>query len=202
MSNPAESTDLRHSETKTMALASVLARIVNAGLVFLTQILFARVMGAAEFGIYATANTIMLLVAGVATLGLVTMPQRFLPEYEKKADQARMRGLVHFAQWAPFVIGSTFCIGGAIAAYLARDLLSPPVATATCVALLVVPALASLDIVEGIALARAWKALAYGVAFIVRPLITPLVFLAAWAAGVTADATLAMAALVVATWLS
>jgi O-antigen/teichoic acid export membrane protein len=202
MSDHADSASLRHSETKTMAMASVVARVFNAGLVFLTQILFARLMGASEFGVYATANTIMLLVAGVATLGLVTMPQRFLPEYEEQGDEAKVRGLVRFAAWGPFAIGSVFCIMGAAVILLARDILSPPVATAACVALLVVPALASLDIVEGIALAKAWKALAYGVAFVIRPLITPVVFLAAWMAGVTADATLAMASLVIATWIA
>ncbi|MGL4635900.1 MAG: lipopolysaccharide biosynthesis protein [Beijerinckiaceae bacterium] len=192
----------RNSETRIMALAGIAARVFNAGIVFLTQVLFARVMGVSEFGVYSTANTIMLLVAGFATLGLVAMPQRFWPEYENAEDQARLRGLARFASWAPFAIGSGFALGGTLIVVLARDLLSPPVATAACIALLTIPALTSLDVVEGIALTKAWKGLAYGIAFVLRPLIVPFVFGGAWLFGVKPNATLAMASLVAATWLA
>ncbi len=185
-----------------MALAGVAARVFNAGVMFLTQVLFARVLGVSEFGIYATANTIMLLVAGFATLGLVAMPQRFWPEYESAGQDAYLRGLARFASWAPLLIGSGLALGGAGLTLLMRDILSPPVATATCVALLTIPALASLDVVEGIALTKAWKGLAYGLAFVVRPMIVPLVFALAWLGGVKPDSTLAVASLVIATWIA
>jgi O-antigen/teichoic acid export membrane protein len=201
MQAEASSSVAMESETRAMALAGVLARVFNAGLVFLTQVLFARLMGAAEFGVYSTANTIMLLVAGFATLGLVAMPQRFWPEYEATGDQARQRGLMRFASWAPFAIGSVFALAGCAAAHLASPLISPAVATAACLAMLTVPALVTLDVVEGVALAKAWKALAYGVAFVLRPLIVPLIFAGAWLMGVQADAALAVTALVAATWL-
>jgi O-antigen/teichoic acid export membrane protein len=188
-------------ETRMMAFAGVGARIVNAGVVFLTQVLFARMMGAPEFGVFATANTIMLLVAGFATLGLVAMPQRFWPEYEASGDQDRLRGLVQFASWAPFVIGSIFALLGCLIAHLASSLISPAVATVTCLAVLTVPALVVVDVIEGIALAKAWKTLAYGIAFVLRPLLTPLIFLVAWLMGVTADSSLAVLSLVVATWI-
>ncbi len=189
------------TETRIMALAGVGARVINAGVVFLTQVLFARVTGAAEFGVYATANTIMLLVAGFATLGLVAMPQRFWPEYEAAGDKARLRGLMRFASWAPFAIGSAFALAGCLAAHLASPWLSPAVATATCLAMATVPALVMLDVIEGIALARAWKMLAYGIAFVLRPLIVPVIFLGAWTGGIQADASLAVIGLVVSTWI-
>jgi O-antigen/teichoic acid export membrane protein len=191
-----------NSETKAMAFVGVGARIINAGVVFLTQILFARSMGATEFGVYATANTWMLLVSGFAMLGLTSMPQRFLPEYALGQDNDRIRGLVRFAfQW-PLVIGAGFCALGSLLAYLTRDIISPAVATTTCLALLTVPALVSISVVEGIALARNWKALAYGINFLFRPLITPLIFIVAWLIGVTADANLAMIAMAAAAWFA
>jgi O-antigen/teichoic acid export membrane protein len=198
-SGPVETID---HETRVMALAGVGARVINAGLVFLTQVLFARMLGAAEFGIYSTANTIMLLLAGFATLGLVAMPQRFWPVYEADNDAARLRGLMRFASWAPFAAGSGFALAGCGVAHLASGFLPPAAVTATCIAMLTLPALVSLDVVEGIALAKAWKLLAYGVAFVVRPLVVPLVFIAAWLSGVTLDSALAVTALVAATWLS
>jgi O-antigen/teichoic acid export membrane protein len=192
----------RDNETRVMALAGVAARVVNAGVVFLTQVLFARVMGVAEFGVYATANTIFLLVAGFATLGLAIMPQRFWPQYAAAGDVPRLRGLTRFAMTAPFIIGSLFALSGAGLAWLARDIISLPVATVTGIAMIAIPAQASLDVVEGIALARAWKMLAYGVAFVVRPLVVPAVFMAAWLSGAVADSNTAMLGLAAATWLA
>jgi O-antigen/teichoic acid export membrane protein len=190
------------NETRHMALFGIVARVANAGIVFLTQILFARTLGAADFGVYATANAMMLLVAGFATLGLTAMPQRFWPAYEAEDDLARQRGLLRFACWGPFAAGTAFAIAGCSVAYLASPLLSPAVSTATCLAMLTVPALAALDVVEGIALLKSWKRLAYGLTFIVRPLLVPFIFLGAWLIGVTADATLAVIAVAAATWMA
>ncbi len=191
MQNGAVEADAIERETRAMALAGVAARVVNAGLAFLTQVLFARLMGPAEFGVSATAMTLMLLVAGVATLGLAPMAQRFWPEYEAAGDAARLRGLLRFALWAPLALGAAFAAAGCLLVTLMAPLLSPAVAAATCLALLAVPAQASLDVVEGVALAKGWKLLSYGSAFVLRPLLVPLIFLVAWLAGAKADAGLA-----------
>lgn len=189
-------------ETRLTALAGVGARVANAGLAFLTQVLFARMLGAAEYGVGATATALMLVVAGVSTLGLGAMPQRFWPEYAARGDADRLRGLVRFACLGPFVIGIGFALAGILAVRLASPLLSPPVAAAASLAMLAVPAQAALDVVEGIALARGWRALATGFAFVLRPLLVPLIFLAAWLGGVRVDAGLAALALAAATWLA
>lgn len=199
MAGPAADTS-RADETRAMALAGVAARVMNAGLVFLTQILFARLMGVAEFGVWATANTIYLLLAGVATLGLAIMPQRFWPLYAAAGDLPRLRGLVRFAVLAPLAFGGAAALLGVGAAWMLEDALPPAVASVTILAMLTIPAQASLDVVEGIALARAWKGLAYGVAFVLRPLLVPVVFVAAWISGAGPDAGLAMLALAAATW--
>ena len=185
-----------------MALVGVAARVFNAGIAFATQILFARLMGPSEFGVTTAAMALMLLVAGVSTLGLGIMPQRFWPEYEASGDAARQRGLLRFAFWGPLAIGSGFAVGGCLLAALASPWLSPAVATAACLATLAVPAQASLDVVEALALARGWKAMGYGLAFVARPLLTPLIFLAAWLGGIRPDASLAALALAGATWLA
>ncbi len=188
-------------ETRAMALVGVAARVFNAAVAFATQILFARLMGPEEFGVTTAAMALMLLVAGVSTLGLGIMPQRFWPEYEAGGDAARQRGLLRFAAWAPLAIGSVFAAGGCLIAALASPWLSPAVATAACLAMLAVPAQASLDVVEALALARGWKVMGYGLAFVARPLLTPLIFLAAWLGGIRPDASLAALALAGATWL-
>jgi O-antigen/teichoic acid export membrane protein len=195
-------TDAIERETRAMAIAGVAARVVNAGLAFLTQVLFARLMGPAEYGVSATAMTLMLLVAGVATLGLTPMAQRFWPEYEAAGDAARLRGLLRFSLWAPLALGAAFAAAGSLLVSLLGPLLSPAVAAATCLALLAVPAQVSLDVLEGVALAKGWKLLSYGFAFVLRPLLVPLIFLLAWFAGAKADAGLAALASAAATGLA
>jgi O-antigen/teichoic acid export membrane protein len=194
--------DQRADETRAMALAGVAARVVNAGLVFLTQVLFARAMGVAEFGVFAAANTIFLLVAGFATFGLAILPQRYWPIYAAERDMPRLRGLVRFAILAPLLGGTGLAALGGGVVWLFRDALSAPVATAACIAMLAIPAQASLDVVEGIALARAWKVLAYGVAFVMRPLLVPVIFLVAWFMGLPVGAGVALGAFAAATWLA
>jgi O-antigen/teichoic acid export membrane protein len=200
MAGPAASDD-RADETRAMALAGVGARVVNAGLVFLTQVLFARTLGIAEFGIYAAANTIFLLTAGFASLGLAILPQRFWPQYAAAGDIARLRGLVLFAFAAPLGAGIAFAAIAAGLIWLFSGALSPPVAAVAMIAMVAIPAQASLDVVEGIALARAWKGLAYGIAFVARPLLVPMLFVAAWLSG-AASAGSAMLSLAIATWIA
>jgi O-antigen/teichoic acid export membrane protein len=192
----------RARETRMMALAGVGARVVNAGVVFLTQILFARVLGVAEFGAFATANTLFLLAGGIATFGLVVAPQRFWPELEARADRPGLRGLARFCMVAPLMLGSGLAALGAGLILLFGERLGEAAMSAGLIAMVVVPAQASLDVVEGIALARAWKGLAYGVAFVLRPLLVPAAFIGALAFGVAADARHAVATLAAATWLS
>jgi O-antigen/teichoic acid export membrane protein len=192
----------RTDETRIMALAGVGARVLNAGLVFLTQLIFARAMGVADFGVWAAANTLFLLLSGFATLGLAILPQRFWPAYAAAGDTARLRGLMRFATLAPLAIGALFALAGAGGVWLVRDALSPPVAAAALMAMLAIPAQASLDVVEGVALARAWKLLAYGAAFVLRPLLVPAIFLGGWLSGAGAGPGEAMLALAAATWLA
>jgi O-antigen/teichoic acid export membrane protein len=202
MQGPIPTQETMETETRLMALFGIGARVANAGIVFLTQILFARMLGAAEFGIYAAATTAMLLAAGFATLGLTAMPQRFWPAYAAVGDLARQRGLMRFASWGPFVGGTAVAIIGSAIAYLASPLLSPAVSIAICLAMLTLPAMAAMDVIEGFALLKSWKRLAYGLMFIVRPLLIPSVFLGAWMMGVRADAALAVIAVAAATWVA
>jgi O-antigen/teichoic acid export membrane protein len=197
-----DSPGIQMGETGSMALAGIVARVINAAFVFLSQILFARLMGVEEFGAYAFANQLMLLMAGIALMGLVMVPQRYLPEYDLSGDRAAEKGLVRFALVAPLLIGSGFALGGLLLALGGQTLLGPSVALATALAMLTVPAQVSLDIVEGIAMARGWKMLSYGIGFILRPLLVPALFLLAWLSGRAPDALLATLSGVAAAWIA
>jgi O-antigen/teichoic acid export membrane protein len=189
-------------QTRRMALAGVAARVVNAGVTFITNVLFARLLGVEAFGHYSAANTWLLLVAGVSTLGLTMMPQRFWPELERAGDKARLRGLVRFAVAGPLAAG----LGMALIAVLVLMALGPsvgrPLLVALMVAIAAVPAMALLAVMEGVALARGWRDFAYGITFVLRPMLVPVFFAVAIVLGGKLDAPHALAAFVAASWVT
>ncbi len=57
-----------------------LCRVGGAALVFITQIVLARSIGAAHLGIYVYASSACILLSTVACLGLSNAVMRFIPE--------------------------------------------------------------------------------------------------------------------------
>jgi O-antigen/teichoic acid export membrane protein len=190
------------ARAKRGAVFGIAARVINAGLLFLTQILFARLLGASEFGIFALATTWIITLSAMASIGLTMVPQRFQPLYVGAGDANRLWGLYRFAHWAPL-------LGGLAVALLAFGVLQtlsstidPHVRIAILLGLLALPALAVMDVVEGFALANEWNDLAYGLTFIARPLLLPLVTLVALFGGAGPMALTAVVAFVIAAWIA
>lgn len=187
------------ARTKFSALASVAARIVNAGLALATHVLLARMLGVEAFGLFSLATTWALALLGLATLGLTMTPQRFAPEYAAEGRRALLAGLYRFAHLTPFLAGLALAVAGAAILRYAPLGLEPETRLAIGLALCALPALAVIDVIEGFALAHDWRDLAYGVTFIVKPLLLPVLFLAGWMAGAAA-LPMALAAFVLAAW--
>ena len=69
------------------ASAALVLRAGGAGLKYLMEILFARWLGAEEYGAFAYAYNWAQLLSIFAGLGLVTTTLRFVPEYEVDKDR-------------------------------------------------------------------------------------------------------------------
>lgn len=187
------------ARTRRSALFSIAARIVNAGVLLATHILLARLLGSAEFGLFSLATTWVLTLLGLATLGLTMAPQRFQPEYDESGSRAALAGLYRFAHLAPLLAGIAIAIAGLAVLRFAHLDLSHEARLTIGLAMLALPALAVIDVVEGFALANDWHDLAYGVTFVVKPLLLPMLFLTGWLAGVD-DLQGAVTAFVLAAW--
>lgn len=70
------------------------ANMLSAGLTFGLHIVLARVVGEAEYGIYAYVLTWIVVVAIVVKLGFDTALVRFVPEYRKDAQWGLLKGIV------------------------------------------------------------------------------------------------------------
>jgi O-antigen/teichoic acid export membrane protein len=76
------------------AAGSLALNISSKVLNLLVSILLARWLGANEYGSYASAIAVMLLLGVVARLGLPTLMIRLLPTYEVSRQWGLMRGLL------------------------------------------------------------------------------------------------------------
>ncbi len=152
-------------------------RVFNAGLGFMTQILFARWMGEFEYGIYAYVWVWVLLLGGLASLGIASTTQRFIPEYTERRDQDGLRG---------YLIGAPLMVTGAatLLALFGLGLLavfgSPGADVSTVVlaiGLLCLPVFVLADVQDGIARSYNWIDIALVPVYVVRPVLI-IVFVA------------------------
>ena len=74
-------------------------RVANIGLSFVTSIVLARLVGAANYGTYVYAMTWVALLSVTSAVGLDKLMVRNMAAYQAKADWSRMRGLLRWASW-------------------------------------------------------------------------------------------------------
>jgi O-antigen/teichoic acid export membrane protein len=193
--------DSIEARTRRAAGLSVLARIANAVITLATHVMLARLLGAAGFGLFSMAVTWVLVLLGLATAGLAMAPQRFLPEYEARAAHGLLAGLYRWSHLVPLLAGAAIVLMGLCVLHGLPLGLSPEARLVLSLALLALPALALIDVVEGFALANEWTDLAQGVTFLLKPLLLPLLFVAGWLAGSNL-LVMALVAYVASAWLA
>jgi O-antigen/teichoic acid export membrane protein len=81
------------------ASAALGVQIVSVGVNYLAQVLLARWLGAAEYGVLEYVTTISLVLGFGASLGLPAIVLRFVSEYRVKQDWASLRGILIGSWW-------------------------------------------------------------------------------------------------------
>jgi len=166
-------------------------RIGGAAIVYLTQVLLARWMGAEELGVFVVAFSLGLLLTTVATLGYADTALRFIPPAVAQGDAAAVRGwlrrgrqIVAAAAVAVAAIGAAATLGGMVPDRYAAPLL---------VACLGVPAFAAIRFHAALAHALSRFQLATLPATIARPALFLLGLAVLWRLNGALTATQAMA---------
>ncbi|HEY5280872.1 MAG TPA: lipopolysaccharide biosynthesis protein [Pseudolabrys sp.] len=187
-----------HAVTTRVAGAAYVIRVASAGAVYFSQIVLARWMSNAEFGIYVYVWTWVLLAADVIHLGLPLAAQRLIPAYKASNDDDRLRGFL-FGSWR--VVLALAIAGAALAAGLVTILkphLAPAEIAPLYLACLALPFVSICIQFDGIARSYNWIGLALTPHFFWRPFLIVALVGAAVAAGIKADAVTVMAAIVLA----
>ncbi|MFA6139855.1 MAG: oligosaccharide flippase family protein, partial [Hyphomicrobium sp.] len=174
-------------------------RCASAALLYISQIALARWMGSYEYGIYVYVWTWVLILGGVADLGLGVATIRFVPLYREKGEPALMRGVVRGARLVALSLGTLIAAAGVAGLYLFEPLDNNFMLPAY-LALVCVPIYALTWVQDGIGKAFAWMGLSMVPPYIVRPALLLLAMVAAHAAGLPMEAKTAVAAAIVATW--
>lgn len=187
-----------NSLIKRAASLAFLIRVGSAGVVYLGQIVLARLMGTSEFGIYAYAWTWVVVVGALADFGLGVASQRFIPEYGERKTSALVWGYVAFARKVAFAFATGVAVLGAVLITLAQPWLNLYVVMPLYGACAVLPLFGLTVVQDGISRAFGWVNLALLPPYMVRPVLLVAIMVVAVMAGLPADATTAMGAAFVA----
>ncbi len=188
--------------TQRAALFAFCIRIASAGIAFFSQILLARWMGSFEYGIFVFVWAWVLILGGIAPLGLSTSCIRFVPEYRETGRFALLRGLLLSARVITFCTATLVALAGIAGLYWFGHMLSGYYLLPAFLVMFCLPVYALVDIQDGIARGYGWMNTALVPPYILRPLLVLVALAGAYAAGMEMNAVNAAAAAIFACWVS
>ena len=177
-----------------------LVRVASAALMYLSQILLARWMGAFDYGIYVFVWTFVLVLGGLSHLGLSMVAMRLLPQYRETGEAALARGLLFASRATALGVGTLVALAGVGALYLFGDRLAAGYLWPAYLALICLPVYALSDVQDGIGRGRGWMIAGLVPPYILRPLLVLIGMVAAHGVGLPMVAATAVGAAIVATW--
>ncbi len=146
-------------------------RVGGAAITFLSQILLARFMGAAELGVYVTAFSACILLSTVATLGFPMAAIRFIGTGLARKDAGYVAGFMRHGRRGIVLAGLAVALACAGGLLVAGDAVAPAYRAPLLIALAAVPFFAVLEFNGGVANAFTWLGQAFLPGNIVRPLL-------------------------------
>ena len=190
------------SDARRAALVVLAIRIAGAGLAYLTQVLMARLVGASEYGIFATMWVIVAMVGHGVLAGTGQTVCRFIPSHRAQGRDDLARGFIRAGLLFAPAMAAIVAGLGIVLTRLVPDLLVPAWFWPVTLAALILPLFALQDFLEGIARAMNWPQVAIAPPYILRQGLIAVGMVAAMLLGAPATATTAMTATLAATAIS
>lgn len=188
----------RQAGAGSNAAFAFLVRIASAAILYASQIVLARWMGDAEYGIYVVVWTWVLLLGGLSTLGLSTAMMRLLPQQREHGALDLMRGLLLGGRVAPVAFSVAVAIAGLLGLRQFGHTMGSHYLLPAYLALVCLPLITLTDLQDGIGRANGWVGVALLPPYVVRPLMVLAAMIVAHEAGLEMSAATAVAAAIVA----
>jgi O-antigen/teichoic acid export membrane protein len=182
-----------HVSLRKQALLAFSIRVASAALAYLSQIVFARLLGVEAFGVFSVAWTFVLVLGHIAPCGLAESAVRFLPRYHLRGQNAAARGFISIGGETVLIAGAVFAIAGALALLLVPvgEISWPILGTIACI----MP-FAYQVWLEGVARGLDRPGLALACPYLLRPVLMGLALAAAALLGEASANTAMLAAFV------
>lgn len=197
---------IRAEDDRTLAqrtaFIAFFIRASSAALALVSQILLARWLGSHEYGIFAFAFVILVLVGGLIPLGFPTAGQRFIAEYNETGRQDLTRGYVFGSRIFMIGVGTLVAAVGAAGLWLFGERIGGDYVLPLYLVLVCLPLYALMEVHDGIARNYSWIDLALAVPYLVRPLSILAIVGGTMLATGHADAVTAGYALIAAVWIT
>jgi O-antigen/teichoic acid export membrane protein len=190
------------SVSQRIALIAFATRIVSAAIAYFSQVIMARWMAEYQYGVFVVVWVGSVIMGGIACLGVQIAVLRFVPEYRSRGELDLLRGVIVGSRLQGLATSTAFAILGLAGLYVFGDHISGTYLVPLYLATVTLPMLALGEVQEGLARSFNWANLALWPTYIVRPLMI-LIFMggALWF-GAPTNAVTAMAAVVVATYVT
>ena len=173
-------------------IAVFVIRVAAAGLAYGTQVLMARLMGEAGYGIFATAWVWIAILGHASLFGLSQSMCRFLPQYRARGEADLARGFLAGGAVAALASAGAAAAAGAALLWLAGGSLGEGRVLPLGLALATVPVFAVQDYLQAIARSQNWPVLAILPPYIVRQGLVAAAMVAAVAFGAPAEPAVAV----------
>jgi O-antigen/teichoic acid export membrane protein len=176
------------SLVRRLAGTAFLIRVISAAIAFVSQILLARWMGRFEFGVYIYAWTWVLIIGGMADLGLGSAAQRFIPEYTEHKRLALLRGFLSGSRWLALLLSLSAAGAGAAAIALLTPYIDPATVIPLYLSCAALPIFALMSVLSGIARSYNWVNLGLAPTYVQRQLVLLGLMGLAYGLGMRTDA--------------
>jgi O-antigen/teichoic acid export membrane protein len=190
------------SLTKRLAGTIFIIRVASAALAYFSQIVLARWMGGADYGVYVYVWTWVLLLGSMMDFGTSASAQKIIPEYRTKSEHDLLRGFLSGSRWMTFIMSSAVSALLAIMVKLLSPWIGAEAVTPLYIGCVTLPAFVVANTQDGIARAHDWMRLGLMPQFIVRQTLIIGFTAGAFMLGFNLGATAAMLASAAAVWIA
>lgn len=187
--------DTEESDTASAGRAGLFAliiRLANAAIAYVTQIVFARMLGEFEYGIFALGWVWIAILGHTTTFGFSMSAIRYLARYRATGEAGLAVGFFRFSLIVPLLVS---CLAAILGVFLLTSgalpapeyYILPLILAAVCV-----PLFALQDMMESFARARHWVLLALIPTYLLRHGFLGLFLVLAIVTGFEASAVTAL----------